>query len=85
MAGAGYSLPDAVLAFLFFRDSLLETVLQLPETTGLDRDATFAIVARANALLNAVLREMMEVFEQATSESILDGQDAVVQAGVPND
>jgi hypothetical protein len=52
-----------VLAFLFFRDFLLETVLQLPETTGLDRDQTVAIVKRVNALLNDVLCEMMRVFE----------------------
>jgi hypothetical protein len=61
----GYSLPDTVVAFLFFRDSLLETVLQLPETTGLDRDATVEIVSRVNALLNAVLRAMMDAHEMA--------------------
>lgn len=59
MAAAGHSLPDAVMAFIFFRDSLLETVFSLPETTGLDRDATLAIVRRINDLLNDVLREMM--------------------------
>jgi excisionase family DNA binding protein len=65
MARTGHTLPDAVLAFLFFRDSLLETVLQLPETTGLNRDATLQIVGRVNALLNEVLRAMMEAFEAA--------------------
>ena len=64
MARTNHSLPDAVLAFLFFRDSLLETVLQLPETTGLDRNAMLQIVARVNALLNAVLRAMMDAFEE---------------------
>lgn len=62
MAAAGHSLPDAVLAFLFFRDFLLETVLGLPETTGLDRDQTVVIVKRVNTLLNEVLREMMQTF-----------------------
>jgi excisionase family DNA binding protein len=66
MARTEHSLPDAVLAFLFFRDSLQETVLQLPETTGLDRGATLAIVARSNALLNNVLREMMDAFQEAS-------------------
>ena len=65
MARTEHSLPDAVLAFLFFRDSLLETLLQLPETTGLDRDATVAIVRRVNGLLNAVLRELMDAFVEA--------------------
>ncbi len=69
MARTEHSLPDAVLAFLFFRDSLLETVLQLPETTGLDRNATLPIVARVNALLNEVLRAMMEAFEAYADHS----------------
>jgi excisionase family DNA binding protein len=68
MARMGHSLPDTVLAFLFFRDSLLETVLQLPETTGIDRDATLMIVGRVNALLNDVLRAMMEAFEALASD-----------------
>jgi excisionase family DNA binding protein len=66
MALADYRLPDAVIAFLYFRDSLLETVLQLPETTGLQRDETHQIVARVNRLLNGVLRAMMEAFEQSS-------------------
>ena len=69
MARTEHSLPDAVLAFLFFRDFLLETVLQLPETTGLDRNATLAIVGRSNALLNAVLREMMDAFQEVVTET----------------
>jgi excisionase family DNA binding protein len=69
MARTEHSLPDAVLAFLFFRDFLLETVLQLPETTGLDRNATLAIVGRSNALLNAVLREMMDAFQEVATET----------------
>ena len=60
MARAGHALPDAVMAFMFFRDSLLETVFSLPETTGLDRDATLAIVRRINDLLKDVLRAMMD-------------------------
>ena len=60
MARTGHTLPDAVMAFIFFRDSLLETVFSLPETTGLDRDATLAIVRRINDLLNDVLRAMMD-------------------------
>ncbi len=69
MAQAGYRLPDAVIAFLYFRDSLLETVLQLPETTGLQRDATHQIVGRVNRLLNDVLRAMMDTFEQYLHEA----------------
>lgn len=59
MERAGHELPDAVMAFIFFRDSLLETVFSLPETTGLNRDETLAIVRRTNDLLSEVLREMM--------------------------
>ncbi len=64
MARAGHTLPDAIMAFIFFRDSLLETVFSLPETTGLDRDATLAIVRRINDLLNDVLRTMMAAHVQ---------------------
>ncbi len=64
MARRGHTLPDAVLAFLFFRDALLETVLQLPETTGIDRNAMLLIVGRVNVLLNSVLRAMMGAFEE---------------------
>jgi len=64
MAKAGHPLPDAVMAFIFFRDSLLETVFGLPETTGLDRDAMLAIVRRMNDVLNDVLRAMMDAHAQ---------------------
>lgn len=69
MARTGHSLPDAVMAFIFFRDSLLETVFSLPETTGLDRDATLAIVRRINDLLNDVLRAMMDAHATAALET----------------
>jgi len=68
MVRTGHALPDAVMAFIFFRDSLLETVLSLPETTGLDRDATLAIMRRINDLLNTVLRAMMDAHAQAAAE-----------------
>lgn len=64
MAHTGHTLPDAVMAFIFFRDSLLETVFSLPETTGLDRDATLTIVRRINHLLNDVMRTMMDAHAQ---------------------
>jgi excisionase family DNA binding protein len=67
MVRTGHSLPDAVMAFIFFRDSLLETVFSLPETTGLDRDATLTIVRRINDLLNDVLRAMMDTHAQTTT------------------
>ena len=70
MVRTGHTLPDAVMAFIFFRDSLLETVLSLPETTGLDRDATLAIMRRINDLLNMVLRAMMDAHAQAAAEEV---------------
>ncbi|MBA3944996.1 MAG: helix-turn-helix domain-containing protein [Herpetosiphonaceae bacterium] len=59
---AGLELPDAVLNFLFFRDSLVETITDLPSTTGLDRDATLATIRRVNSVMNDVLRIMMDSF-----------------------
>lgn len=70
MAHTGHSLPDAVVAFIFFRDSLLETVFSLPETTGLDRDATLAIVRRVNHLLNHVMCAMMDAHAHAAAVRI---------------
>jgi excisionase family DNA binding protein len=70
MFNTGHTLPESVMAFIFFRDSLLETVLTLPETTGLDRDATLAIMRRINALLNQVLRMMMDAHARATAEGL---------------
>lgn len=68
MARTDHTLPDAVMAFIFFRDSLLETVFSLPETTGLDRDATLAIVRRINDVLNDVLRAMMDTHVAAMAQ-----------------
>jgi excisionase family DNA binding protein len=70
MAHTGHTLPDAVMAFIFFRDSLLETVFGLPETTGLDRDATLAIMRRINHLLNDVMGAMMDSHAQTAAERI---------------
>lgn len=64
MAQSGHTLPEAVMAFIFFRDSLVETVFGLPETTGLDRDAMLTIIHRINDLLNDVLRAMMNAYVQ---------------------
>lgn len=72
MASRGYSLPDAVIAFLFFRDSLLETVLELPETTGLQRGQMLALLSRVNGLMTDVLRVMMESFTGAVSGNAQD-------------
>lgn len=68
MARAAHTLPDAVIAFLFFRDALLETVIELPETTGLERSSVLMIVDRANALLNSVLRRMIVSFQNVASD-----------------
>lgn len=64
---AGLDLTDAVLAFLFFRDSILETIIDLPSTTGLDREATLATLRRVANLLNDVLRAMMTSFEASAT------------------
>ncbi len=65
LAEAGLGLTEAVLTFLFFRDSLLETVIQLPTTTGLDPEAALAALRRVQLLLNDVLRAMMDSFGAA--------------------
>lgn len=60
MAQSGHPLPHAVMAFIFFRDFLIETVFSLPETTGLGREAMLTILQRINQVLNDALQALMQ-------------------------
>jgi excisionase family DNA binding protein len=60
MAHEGSSLIDATMAFLFFRDSVMESIFQLPDTRGLDRDEGLEMFQRLSKFMNQVLQAMME-------------------------
>ena len=61
----GLSLTSALEASMFFRDNLLETALQLPETARVQPDASLRLMRRVNELLNAVHLAIAEVYESA--------------------
>lgn len=61
-AQQGLSLGDAMRAFLFFRDSLLESVIQMREVVGASADslATYRLI---NRFANEVLLAMVATYE----------------------
>lgn len=50
---------------LFFRDLLVETAMQLPETAHCRPESSYHLLQRINILLNAVHLSMAEVYEKA--------------------
>lgn len=58
----GLPLPNALEASMFFRDMLMETALQLPDTTRIRPDANVRLLRRVNTLLNNVQLAIAEVY-----------------------
>ncbi len=58
----GLPLPNALEASMFFRDMLMETALQLPDTTRIRPDANVRLLRRINTLLNSVQLAIAEVY-----------------------
>ncbi len=61
----GLSLRATLEASIFFRDKLIETALQLPETANIRPEANMRLLRRVNELLNAVHLAAVDVFEMA--------------------
>ncbi len=61
----GMPLVDAIQAMLFFRDTMVEVAIQLPEVAHLRPEANTRLLRRINALLNAVQLTMAETFDEA--------------------
>jgi|SRR5579859_1750866 len=61
----GLSLVEALQAMLFFRDTLVEAAVQLPEAARLRPEANLHLVRRINRLLNAVQLAIAGIYEQA--------------------
>ena len=59
----GLTLRATLEASMFFRDSLIETALQLPETANIRPEANLRLLRRVNDLLNAVHLAAVEVYE----------------------
>lgn len=69
----GRSLRVTLEASMFFRDSLIETALQLPETANIRPEANVRLLRRINLLLNAVHLAVAAVYEDG--ETAIDSPD----------
>jgi hypothetical protein len=65
-------LTDALHASIFFRDTMIETALQLPENVRIRPEANVRLVRRINTLLNTVHLAIAEVYD-AANQDILPG------------
>jgi excisionase family DNA binding protein len=61
--GMSQPLSDALHAALFFRDTLVETALHLPENAHVRPEASRRLLRRINMLLNTVHLSIAEVFD----------------------
>ena len=56
---------DALRAALFFRDTVIETAMDLPETTNIRPEANTQLLRRVNEILNAFQLAIAETYDQA--------------------
>ena len=61
----GLSLVETLQAMLFFRDTLVEAAVQMPEAARTRPEANVRLVRRINGLLNAVQLAIAGIYEQA--------------------
>lgn len=59
----GLPLKEALQAAMFFRDTLIETALQLPGNTSIKPEANLRLLKRINSLLNTVHLAIAEVYD----------------------
>jgi excisionase family DNA binding protein len=63
--GLGLPLVEALQVMLFFRDTVVEAAIQLPEAARARPEANLRLLRRINALLNAVQLAIARAYEQA--------------------
>ena len=63
--GLGLPLVEVIQAMLFFRDTMVEVAIQLPEVAHVRPEANTRLLRRINTLLNTVQLAMAETFDQA--------------------
>jgi excisionase family DNA binding protein len=64
---SGLPLTDALEATIFFRDMLVETALQLPESTRIKPEANVRLMRRINKLINTVHLAIASAYENAAA------------------
>jgi len=62
--GLGLPLTDALRAAMFFRDTVVETALQLPDTANVRPEANTKLLRRLNTLLNVVQLAIADEYDQ---------------------
>ena len=65
---AALPLSAALQAAMFFRDTLVETALQLPETTRIRPEANLRLMRRINKLLNVVHLAIASTYEETLED-----------------
>ena len=63
-------LSDALRAAIFFRDTLVETALNLPDNIHIRPETSLRLLRRINALLNAVHLAIAEVYDATHTDSL---------------
>ncbi|MDX1686377.1 MAG: helix-turn-helix domain-containing protein [Candidatus Promineifilaceae bacterium] len=63
-------LTDALRAAIFFRDTLVETALHLPENAHVRPEASMQLLRRINTLLNAVHLSIAEEYDAPDKDSL---------------
>lgn len=61
---SGIPLRSALEATMFFRDTILESTLELPKTVHINSEMNVELVGRINHLLNAIQLSIVEAYEQ---------------------
>ena len=68
----GMPLTDALQASMFFRDTMIETAMTLPENVNIRPEANMRLLRRINTLLNTVHLAVAEVYD-ASNNNIVPG------------
>ncbi len=63
-------LSQALRASIFFRHTLVESALHLPDHSAVDAEASLRLLRRVNMLLNTVHLAIAEVYDAAFSDSL---------------
>ncbi|MEK6575569.1 MAG: DNA-binding protein, partial [Chloroflexota bacterium] len=63
--GLGLPLVEVIQAMLFFRDTMVEVAIQLPEVAHVRPEANTRLLRRINTLLNTVQLAIAETYDKA--------------------
>ena len=66
----GMPLTDALQASMFFRDTMVETALTLPENVNIRPEANVRLLRRINTLLNTVHLAVAEVYDASNNDIV---------------